>query len=300
MIRDDFAGPGGWDEGLRMLGVTDVVGVECDAAACATAVAAGHYRLRADVAHLPIDAWLGCYGPVTGYIASPPCQDFATCGPMVGQGGDRGRLVTEPLRVALELQPAWIAWEQVPLVLPLWEQAAYRLRRRGYFTWTGVLDAADFGVPQHRRRATLMASQSGPVAPPVPTHAADPHSLFGDLLPHTTLAQILDLEPGWIYDSGQNSRAAGGTTERYVRSCDRPAGTVTGQTTSQWVLKRGDDRRKLTISEAARLQTFPADYPFHGKAEERHQQVGDAVPPLLAAHILAALGVGEFKQASAA
>lgn len=47
MIVDLFAGPGGWDEGLRLLGVQDVVvGLELDSAACATAEAAGHLRYQ--------------------------------------------------------------------------------------------------------------------------------------------------------------------------------------------------------------------------------------------------------------
>jgi len=51
LIEDTFAGPGGWDEGLRMLGVTShVVGYEWDRAACQTATAAGHVgSFRPDV-----------------------------------------------------------------------------------------------------------------------------------------------------------------------------------------------------------------------------------------------------------
>ncbi len=52
LIVDLFAGPGGWDEGLAALGRRDVVGVEWDEAACLTAEAAGHRRVRADVAAL--------------------------------------------------------------------------------------------------------------------------------------------------------------------------------------------------------------------------------------------------------
>lgn len=52
MIADLFAGPGGWDEALSMLGVTDTVrGYEWDEAACLTAEAAGHYRARGDLSN---------------------------------------------------------------------------------------------------------------------------------------------------------------------------------------------------------------------------------------------------------
>lgn len=54
MILDLFAGPGGWDEGLRDLGRTDVVGLDLDDAACRAAMAAGHLRIRADVTGLDL------------------------------------------------------------------------------------------------------------------------------------------------------------------------------------------------------------------------------------------------------
>jgi DNA (cytosine-5)-methyltransferase 1 len=49
---------------------------------------------------------------------------------------------------------------------------------------------------------------------------------------------------------------------------------------------------RISVEEAAALQSFPAGYPWHGRVGARHRQVGDAVPPLLAAHVIAAcLGV---------
>lgn len=79
-------------------------------------------------------------------------------------------LVVEPLRWTLELQPTWVALEQVPPVLPLWELTASYLRQLGYSAWAGVLSSEQFGVPQTRSRALLMASTAGPVTPPAPTH----------------------------------------------------------------------------------------------------------------------------------
>jgi DNA (cytosine-5)-methyltransferase 1 len=49
---------------------------------------------------------------------------------------------------------------------------------------------------------------------------------------------------------------------------------------------------RITVEEAAALQSFPPGYPWHGRVGDKHRQVGDAVPPLLAAHVIAAcLGV---------
>ena len=105
------------------------------------------------------------------------------------------------------------------------------------------------------------------------------------------MAEALGLPSGCWYDSGQDSTMGGGTKQRYTRSCERPAGTVTGKTTSQWVLYTGADVRlpKLRLGDACVLQGFPIDYPFQGSTAEKLQQVGDAIPPLLAGHVLGVL-----------
>jgi DNA (cytosine-5)-methyltransferase 1 len=79
-------------------------------------------------------------------------------------------LVVEPLRWALAIRPRWIALEQVPPVLVIWDVVAEHLRDVGYWVWTGVLSSETFGVPQTRRRAFLIASLDGPVQPPAATH----------------------------------------------------------------------------------------------------------------------------------
>lgn len=74
----------------------------------------------------------------------------------------------------------------------------------------------------------------------------------------------------------------------------RPAPTVTGQACGgQWVVRAGDTYRNVTVCEGAVLQGFPCDYPWQGTRAEQAQQVGNAVPPRLAAAIVGTLeGVG--------
>jgi len=66
---DEFAGPGGWDEGARMLGLTGI-GIEYDLTACQTAMRAGHARICADVTTLPSTPFQG----IPGYVARPPVK----------------------------------------------------------------------------------------------------------------------------------------------------------------------------------------------------------------------------------
>ena len=77
--------------------------------------------------------------------------------------------------------PEWVAFEQVPAVLPVWQAACLGLAELGYSSWAGVLNAADFGVPQTRRRAFLMASRVSEVQPPEPTHSVGSFSLLSRL-----------------------------------------------------------------------------------------------------------------------
>lgn len=191
-VLDLFAGAGGWDEGLRSLG-HEARGIDSDPVACATAEAAGHQRLLADVAALdPAD-----FSGTRGLVASPPCQAYSSAGKGLGKldkprvlacarelsaGRDtrarhrarcedeRSLLTVEPLRWALALRPRWVALEQVPAVAELWEIFADLLGAHGYRCAVGILSAERFGVPQVRKRAFLIASLDGPVELPAPTH----------------------------------------------------------------------------------------------------------------------------------
>lgn len=67
--------------------------------------------------------------------------------------------VIEPARFIAAGNPEWVALEQVPEVLPLWKVYAAELTKRGYSAWCGKLNAANYGVPQTRERAILIASR---------------------------------------------------------------------------------------------------------------------------------------------
>lgn len=203
LVVDLFAGPGGWDEGLKAIAPhLRPVGIELDPNACATARAAGHTRLQSDVR----DAFplMPTTEDVLGVIASPPCPGFSPAGLRKGHGDlpvmlywlskvhgresfrtafaalmahgmqdPRSLLALEPLKWALELRPRWTAWEQVEKVQPLWDECARILEEAGYHVATGVMSSERYGVPQTRKRSIFIASQDiEGLSLPTPTRKA--------------------------------------------------------------------------------------------------------------------------------
>lgn len=370
IIADDlFAGAGGWDLAAAQSGI-ESRGVENMPEARATRDAAGLITIHDDVWSFEPD-W-----EADGQITSPPCQTFSTGGKGSGRkalgdvlavissgalydidklraqgerfGDDRTALVLTPLHFALTGGYRWLAWEQVPTVLPVWEACAEVLRVAGWNVWTGCLQAEMYGVPQTRKRAFLIAALDYPVGPPIPTHSRyysrtpeklDPgvkkwvsmaealgwhtpdeavmvsnYGTGGDasnrgtrLLsePAPTVTSKIDRNkiellsrrdaPGWVEKHGPRAnRAAGqpaptftGEAHRWAWSC--PDGHDAAS--CRW-LSEDEPVRRVTIQEAAILQSFPADYPWQGTKGRQFLQAGNAVPPGLAAPVLrAALGV---------
>lgn len=252
---DLFAGAGGWSLACKRLGI-DEVGVENMPAALATRAAAGFKT------HDVTDVWDIDYadlrGQYDGLIASPPCQTFSLAGKGAGRkalddvlylirmgefkriewlreaaqrlGDERTALVLAPLHAAWEMRPEWIAWEQVPTVLPVWEACADELRSWGYSVWTGNLQAEQYGVPQTRKRAFLIAHREREVAPPAPTHsryyARDKARLDEGVLPWVSMAQAL----GWgDFTMVSSYGTGGGPANRGTREGSEPAPAVTSK-----------------------------------------------------------------------
>lgn len=323
MIIDLFGGPGGWSEGLRaLLGLTDV-GIEWDAWACATRAAADHPTIRADVASWPAG---NIYGRLEGLICSSPCPDFSKAGKRAGPNGPTGRLVFETLRWAEEARPRWIAAENVPEVAPIFLSFRAPLAALGYSVWSGVLDAADYGVPQNRRRAFLLASLDRQASAPPPTHSSTGSpEMFGpgrerwvsmaEALPHLfpdAWSQrgdlALDTKAGrsnWkLRHPGRTYGTTTTTTTTEPAPCvalghnvaewcwERPATTVQG---TPRIAPPGHHERQwnnaiaVELWELGVLQGFPPDYPWQGNKTARARQIGDAVPPPMAAAIVRAL-----------
>ena len=256
-VIDLFAGPGGWDLGARTVGL-DPVGIELDEDACQTRHAAGLRTIQADASRLPIPARL----EVDGLIASPPCPDFSTAGKGAGITGETGRLMWTVPRFVEQYRPRWVACENVPPALPWWAQFAEAFRGLGYRTWCGVLNAADFGVPQTRKRAFLLASLDREPHPPLASHSRCPtDGMFGTERPWVSMAQALDWPDD--YKAGFPRRDDLGTSpdgyrERDWRQATEPAFAMTEKGRS-WMVNTGRDWKPG--GTRADAQRIPASRP---------------------------------------
>jgi DNA (cytosine-5)-methyltransferase 1 len=347
VIADDlFAGAGGWDLAAAELGI-HARGVENMKEARATRDAAGLTTIHDDVWTFRPD------GDAEGLIASPPCQTFSAAGKGAGRkalddvlrgirdgyvasldhlrflgeevGDNRTALVLTPLHFARTGGYEWLAWEQVPTVLPVWEACAEVLRGRGWSVWTGLLQAEMFGVPQTRKRAFLLASRDGEVRPPAPTHSRyysrDWSRLDEGVMPWISMAEAL----GWgLTERPAPTMTGGGTetggaepiaklVERWTTRPDwcyrRPSTTIVGSFKPEIVAAPGyrttvsrqnaPNSVRVTVEEAGVLQSFPANYPWQGAKGKQFLQAGNAVPPGLAlAALAAAAGVNASEVAA--
>lgn len=316
-----FAGAGALDLAAQRLGVS-AVGIDSDPGTCATRRAAGLATIEGDVKdHAPSEF------PAANLLAAgPPCPPFAAAGTGKGRRAldgvlavmqrmvaredvtdevaqlldERAGLVLEPLRWALAAIDNGRPYEaivlsQVPSVLPAWRAIGDVLLNEGYFVASGVLRAEQFGDPQTRSRAVLIARRHGGAALPEPTHQQFRKGIRNDpsglpLLPWVSMGEALE-RPGPFYLVSHHG-SGGDPKARGRRTSEEPALTVTGKVHRHRVVSDGGTQsERLTLSEAGRLQGFPADYPWSGPCQA--QQIGNSTPVLLATQIVAAAMEGQ-------
>ena len=251
------------------------------------------------------------------FIGGPPCQPFSIAanqrfsksGPNFKRIGfdheENGSLLFSYTRLILEFKPAVFVIENVPglrdvdggnqlsLVVAMLANGGYSIAE------PSVHDASDFGVPQYRKRMIVVGSRlpgdfsiapttepigCGSILAKVPGKRAFNHD--------TRNHKVLSVDRYMRLDYGQRDQL--GRVDRLNPT--RPSKTVIAGGTN------GGGRshlhpeipRTLSVRECARLQTFPNDYRFSGATARQFTQVGNAVPPVLAAVVATEIAARYF------
>jgi DNA (cytosine-5)-methyltransferase 1 len=168
---DLFCGAGGLSQGFRQAGFDIRLGVDADEEACATyrLNQPGASALAADLREVSAADLLAEAGiaEVEVVLGGPSCQGFSTHGRRNGwvrPDDSRNFLYREYARIVEELQPLCFVMENVPGLLyydngRFWERIRRRFARAGYRVHHELLLAADYGIPQLRRRLLILGTR---------------------------------------------------------------------------------------------------------------------------------------------
>lgn len=330
-----FSGAGGLDYGFEAAGFETAVAVEMNHDSCETLRANRPWAvIERDILQVPSDEILEAArlkkGEASVLIGGPPCQPFSKAG--YWSKGDALRL-DDPraatlgayLRVLQDTTPAVFLLENVEGLAYRGKDEGLRLlldaietinkkTRSKYRPKFQVLNAADYGVPQLRKRVIMVAARDGSEFQfPTPTHAEPTkgQELFASLPPYRTAWDALaDVGPEPDEDLALSGRWADllpsiPEGHNYLWHTDRMGGLpLFGWRRRYWsfLLKLAKhlpswtvqaqpgpavgpfhwNNRRLSMRELARIQTFPDDIHVTGRRTEMQRQIGNAVPALLA------------------
>jgi DNA (cytosine-5)-methyltransferase 1 len=294
-----FTGCGGLDLGFEAAGCETIAAVDNDFEACKTL---RHNRPEWNVFEGDIRNYNPAFRDIDIVIGGPPCQGFSSAGK--GDPNDpRNFLWKEYMRVVDRVKPRAMVLENVSALTHKKNGdhltgIMSALERQGYTFAYGVLNAADYGVPQARRRLVVIGLRQGTPTLPEPTHVGrhlTVREAIGDLdgnfdvefshvpprhAPHVA-ARWAKLGPG---EPDPNYRRA-------RLDPDKPSATIRA---GGGYGPKGNHLagfhppihpwrpRQLTVREAARLQSFPDEWTFKGSKTAQGRQVGNAVPVRLA------------------
>lgn len=315
---DLFSGAGGMTLGLKLAGFKVVGAIEIDSVAVETyhsnhpdvfvwgkdikGISVKQVMRKLKLREGDLDLLAGC----------PPCQGFSSIRTRnKGIVNDpRNELIFQFLRFVKKLKPKTVMMENTPELAKDWrmDQFVRQLNKLGYQGEYPILNAADYGVPQRRKRMVLMAGRFNIVpfpkpekttvtvrraigSLPEPGKSGDP---LHDYLENRSV-RIIDRiqktpkDGGSRKDLGDNDQLPchknqNGFNDVYGRmSWGREAPTITGGCTnpSKGRFLHPEQNRAITLREAALLQSFPPDYHFSlsGGKQRASALIGNALPP---------------------
>ena len=287
-----FSGCGGMD--LGFIGGFDFLGVnypktgfeviwanEINQAACKTyKLNIGGHIINADINDV-IDQLPKTADIVIGGF---PCQDISINGKMLGIEGKRSSLYTYIVRTVERVNPKVFIAENVGGLLLKQNEPSLRkiledFSSLGYEISYKRYNAADYGVPQTRERVFIVGAQKGlsKFAPPLPSHETPitAREAIGDL---ETLGRDEEFSHVWSL-----ANISGEQGNRKLLP-DRAGYTIRAECHGN-IQFHYSLQRRISMREAARIQSFPDSFLFPCKLRETERQIGNAVPPVLAWHV---------------
>lgn len=312
---DLFAGAGGMSLGFVEAGFENIFSIEIskDFSKTYQENFKNHNLIIGDIKELREEEILNfVHGrDVDTVIGGPPCQGFSLAG-RIGRSfieDERNFLFKEFVRVVDIVKPKTFVLENVARMQShnkgkTIEEIVIRFKNIGYKVQHKVLQAADYGVPQKRSRIFIIGIREDLGAsfeyPKATTKTYKSVSeAIGDLPPlsngeqsgipnHRAMRHTSQMlkKMSYIQDGGDRSqipeklRPRSGDSRKYIKyNSQEPSVTVTGDMRK---IFHYSQNRALTPRELARLQSFPDNFIFKGKSISIQQQIGNAVPPLLA------------------
>lgn len=308
-----FAGCGGLDLGLVRSGHDIVLATDIDKDCKLTYDQNfDHELLLKDVKELKGEE-LPEYDLLAGGF---PCQGFSVANKYRSVEDKRNELYLEIVRLLEETKPKFFLAENVPGILSLgkgevvkeimkeFSNIGVENGGQGYEVYKYKLNAADYGVPQGRKRVIFLGA-SRSISDEVrkalfenfPPKSTNTDNLDENLPPQLTLRDAIgDLpEPGSTtselipnhYGTNHKVKINGYMGNRKL-SWDRPGPTMVGRgggTGGPVIAVHPNLNRRFTVRETARIQSFPDDFIFKGSKSSQFRQIGNAVAVNFAYHI---------------
>lgn len=180
-----FAGGGGLSQGLKQAGFTVSAAVEIEPSACG-AYLVNHPEtvlFEKDIKQISGEELIRTSptGKIDLIAACPPCQGFSSLTAKYRRDDHRNELIFDFVRLVDEIRPCTVMMENVPGLAngkgaSVFKSAIHSLELLGYKLSYDVVDVANYGVPQNRRRLVVLGSRDENISIPKPTHARTPKS----------------------------------------------------------------------------------------------------------------------------
>lgn len=219
-------------------------------------------------------------------IGGFPCQDISVNGKGAGIAGKRSGLYRAMISAIDQTRPRVFVAENVKGLLmrhnaKSLNQVISDFQDLGYEVSYSLYQAASYGVPQKRERVFIVGTDrdTKPFSSPIPTHEENDWISVRDAI-YDLEGAPEDASTSHIWSRAKRSPEQG---NRQLRP-DRPGQTIRAECHGniQWHYRLN---RRISMREAARIQSFPDTFRFMGGIREIERQVGNAVPPVLAWHI---------------